>query len=57
LVDDLTRALRILASDMEMLNRLSDGARRRAERFSRDKQVSAIDSLYDAACRPSRGRT
>jgi len=57
LVDDLARALRILASDKETLNRLSDGARRRAERFSRDKQVSAIDSLYDAACRPSRGRT
>lgn len=57
LIDDLARALRILASDMETLNRLSDGARRRAERFSRDKQVSAIDSLYDTACRPSRGQT
>lgn len=46
LVDDLTRALRTLASDRETLHALSAGARRRAEHFSRDRQIQAINSLY-----------
>jgi glycosyltransferase involved in cell wall biosynthesis len=49
LVDDLTRALHTLASDRETLHALSAGARRRAEHFSRDRQISAIDSLYRQA--------
>ena len=49
LVDDLTRALGTLASDRETLHALSAGARRRAEHFSRDRQIQAIDSLYRKA--------
>jgi len=49
LVDDLTCALRILASDRVTLQSLSAGACRRAEHFSRDQQIRAIDSLYRKA--------
>lgn len=46
LVNDLAEALRILAVNRETLHSLSAGARRRAEHFSRDRQIRAIDSLY-----------
>ena len=55
LVDDLTDSLRTLALDRATLHRLSAGARRRAEHFSRDRQIQAIDSLYREASAASGG--
>lgn len=57
LVDDLTRALHTLASDRKTLHTLSEGARRRAEHFSRDHQIQAIDSLYRQALETAGGMT
>lgn len=58
LVDDLTHALGTLASDRGTLLTLAAGARRRAERFSRDIQIDSIGLLYqqamEAAERPER---
>lgn len=56
LVDDLTRALRSLASDRETLQALSAGARRRAEHFSRDRQIRAINALYFEALEAAKGK-
>jgi glycosyltransferase involved in cell wall biosynthesis len=49
LLEDLTIALRTLASDRGVLRRLSAGAVRRAALFSRERQVDAIDELYRQA--------
>ncbi len=49
LINDLTNALRILASDRARLNTLAEGARLRAQHFNRDNQVEAIDSMYKQA--------
>jgi glycosyltransferase involved in cell wall biosynthesis len=49
LIEDLTIALRTLASDRKVLQRLSAGAVRRAELFSRERQVDAINELYRQA--------
>lgn len=49
LVDDLTEALRILAVDRLRLITLAEGARQRAQLFSRDNQIAAINSLYQQA--------
>jgi glycosyltransferase involved in cell wall biosynthesis len=46
LVDDLTHALRALVSDADLRQRLAAGARRRAEQFSRERQIDAINGLY-----------
>ena len=54
LVDGLTRALRTLASDHETLRTLSAGAHRRAEEFSRDRQIQAIDAFYSKALQAAR---
>lgn len=45
-VAEIARALRTLATDEQELARLSDGASARASLFSRDRQVSAIATLY-----------
>ena len=46
LVDDLTNALRAIVSDSDLRQRLAAGARRRAEQFSREHQIEAINGLY-----------
>ncbi|NQW46325.1 MAG: glycosyltransferase family 4 protein [Planctomycetes bacterium] len=57
LIDDLASALRTLASDRDTLQSLSAGARRRAEHFSRDNQIRAIDALYREALEAAGGTT
>lgn len=47
LVADLTEALRTLATDQYALQRLSAGARLRADLFAREKQIDAINTLYE----------
>lgn len=49
LVDDLTSALRVLATDRHELRRLAVGAHRQAQRFNRDNQVAAITAMYQRA--------
>jgi glycosyltransferase involved in cell wall biosynthesis len=49
LVDDLTHALRTLAVNGSIRTQLSIGARARAERFSRERQIEAIRALYRQA--------
>jgi len=49
LIDDLRRALRALATDRDLLDRLSAGARRRGELFSVERQEAAIRDLYSRA--------
>lgn len=49
LVADLRQALRALATDRDLLDRLSAGARRRAEIFSAARQEAAIRDLYARA--------
>jgi glycosyltransferase involved in cell wall biosynthesis len=49
LVADLRQALRALATDRDLLDRLSAGARRRAEVFSTARQEAAISDLYARA--------
>jgi hypothetical protein len=53
LLNDLRRgewqALRALATDRDLLGRLSAGARRRAEVFSAARQEAAISDLYARA--------
>jgi|694.fasta_scaffold58365_2 glycosyltransferase involved in cell wall biosynthesis len=49
LIADLRQALRILATDRALLDRLSAGARRRAEVFSAARQEAAICELYARA--------
>ena len=56
LVASLVSALRILASDQQVLARLSDGALARARLFSSGRQSEAIASLYDAALVPQHAR-
>jgi glycosyltransferase involved in cell wall biosynthesis len=49
LIADLRQALRTLATDRALLDRLSAGARRRAEVFSAARQEAAIRELYARA--------
>ena len=49
LIADLRQALRALATDRDLLDRLSAGARRRAEVFSAARQEAAICQLYARA--------
>lgn len=49
LIEDLVESLRILATDRETLMGLSAGAHRRAELFSRERQIDTIDQLYKNA--------
>jgi glycosyltransferase involved in cell wall biosynthesis len=49
LIADLRHALRALATDRVLLERLSAGARRRAEVFSASRQEAAIRDLYSRA--------
>jgi glycosyltransferase involved in cell wall biosynthesis len=53
LVADLRQALRALATDRDLLDRLSAGARRRAEVFSAARQEAAIRDLYARAMKRS----
>ena len=49
LIADVRQALRALATDHDLLDRLSAGARRRAEVFSAARQEAAICDLYARA--------
>jgi glycosyltransferase involved in cell wall biosynthesis len=49
LIADVRQALRALATDRDLLDRLSAGARRRAEVFSAARQEAAICELYAGA--------
>jgi len=49
LIADVRQALRALATDRDLLDRLSAGARRRAEVFSAVRQEAAICDLYARA--------
>lgn len=55
LITDLREALRALATDGDLLERLSAGARRRAEVFSATRQQEAICELYRRATTLSGG--
>lgn len=56
LIADLREALRSVATDRDLLERLSAGARRRAEVFSAARQEEAIRDLYARASAKRKGR-